>query len=134
MMRPAIVDPIITDVQAHQRAAADLIRRARAELRAALAMVRRHPDYRRTERARRRHPDAPSCETLTLAWWVANSIESVLNDVELFQAAEAIEDDLHPEASMLRWIADERRDLARFERKRRRAAAQEERAHVTVAA
>lgn len=118
-MNGAPVDPIIAEALARQRAAADLIARGRDELRTALATARRHPDYARTERARRRRPRAPSRETMTLAWWVAECIHSELYDTELFQAAEAIVDDLDPAVSMRDLFETEEREEARRNRRRR---------------
>jgi len=130
-VRPAAVpDPIIAAALARSRAAADLIARGRAELRAALATARRHPDYARTERARRRRPGAPARETLTLAWWVFHSIKGVLEDAPVDEAADWIADDQHPERSLRNLIeTEEREEAARAARTRRGAPAR-----VTVAA
>lgn len=116
-MSAPTVDPILATAAEHQRAAAELLERGAAELRAALAVVRRHPDYARTERARRARPDAPSREALTLAWWVANGIHSVLNETPVDEAGTWLAED--PERTLRAFVETEERDRAAFQARRR---------------
>ena len=112
-------DPIVRRAQLQMLGAARELLAAKDRLRDAKRELERHPDYIRTDRARRK--DKAVGASLTLAWFVHNSILSALHDASVEEAADWLFEDSNPRraASALRLFVDtERRDLARFARRR----------------
>ena len=116
------VDPIIAAAQDRLRVAADLIERGRDELRAIMAALEQHPDFKSTVRVRRRlSPRDPCGPSTTLAWWLHNGTHSTLFDLDLDGAPELLREDADPVAlarSLRQYIETEAADLARIARKR----------------
>jgi len=128
--RPRTED-FLKRTRAGMREAAAKIECGKFALRTLLEKLEQHPDFKKTAR----YGTHPGASRLNPTWWLHNCIHSVLYDVMLDDAARCLFDDAYNSDRYLKqWIADERRDLARNARKRRRAAAQEARARVTVAA
>lgn len=95
------------------RAASNHLSRGIAELRALRREMERHPDYAKSKAGRQ--AGRPFDEWATLAWWIHNSIDSVLLDVPVDDASMALVDDaFHLLRHLRQFGTRERRDLARF--------------------
>jgi hypothetical protein len=107
------VDVLISEAFDLMKRGAAELREGAASLRAARKLLRTHPDFRKTAKARAANPDA-GLESTTFAWWLVDGIESVLDDAPAGEAAGWVWDDLRGgRRSLQRAIEDERRDLAR---------------------
>src|SRR5574340_1055576 len=87
-------DPIVCRAQTRILRAARAALEARDELCHAQHELERHPDYVKTERARRK--GKPVSSAATLAWWVHNGIRSVLEDALFEDAADWLFEDSNP--------------------------------------
>ncbi len=115
----AQTDPIIRKAQERILRAARAVLEAREQLRFASVELERHPDYVRTERARRKGKTLLA--SLTPAWWLHQGIRSVMEETILEDAADWLFEDSNPRrliASLRCFVDEEKRDLARFARRR----------------
>lgn len=95
--------------------AASAAERSRELLRRTLKVLGQHPDYTKTERARRRGSNA-----MSLAWWLRNCISSTLADAPLGESADWLMADAvrsQAVATMRRFVKTERRDMLAQQRR-----------------
>jgi hypothetical protein len=115
----AQTDPVVRRAQERILRAARAVFDATDQLHFALMELERHPDYVKTERAKRKGKALEA--SLTPAWWIHEGIRSVLQDATLQDASSWLFEDSNPRrlASSLRLFVDtEKRDVAAFVRRR----------------
>jgi len=139
LMCPAARDPVIRGALNRMKTAAELLARARRELRRAMRDLEKHPDFIDTEsieelrywkgyseeirRGQLHGRREDSSSHLTLAWWTHNCILSVLREAPLDEAAGWIAEDEHPERSLREWIQTEKREARAIAKRARSRAA-----------
>ena len=112
-------DPIIRTARQKMLAGARAIR----EVKGAMRVLEKHPDFKLTER--RQKAGATLGEAVTLAWWLHNCCLSALNDGR-DEADEWLRVDAArggAERSMRNVIETDERDRARFAKRRAKRAA-----------
>lgn len=112
-------DPIVRKAQECILQASRDVLDAKDRLYWASKDLERHPDFIKTERARRKGKPVATC--VTLAWWVHNTIASVLENATLEDAGDWLLEDSNPRraAASLRLFVDEgKRDLELAARRR----------------
>lgn len=115
-------DPIIRQARRRASFAARHLARGRAELRAAVKLLERHPDCIRIKAVER---EKRSVEDYTLAYWAYDSIHSLLCETDLDDLPELVREESRPgmiQRTLATFILDDRRDRAKLARRARRLA------------
>jgi hypothetical protein len=113
-----VEDPVIRKAMEGMVLAARAAIKAKDDLFAVLWALERHPDYIKTERARKEK--GAMATSITFAWWVHNCAHAALHDAELEDVGDWLLVDADPRraAASLRQFQDtEKRDLARIARR-----------------
>ena len=113
-------DPVLRKAQESILMAARAVFDATLQLHCASRTLERHPDFIKTERARRKAGTV--VPSLTPAWWLHNSIKGALEDASIEDAGDWLLEDSNPRrltASLRCFVETDKRDRAEFARRQR---------------